>query len=141
MTHTQHDFNKRYWLVCLLGLFMLAGTGCSNTKQIKYFTDVDKLKNDRSVRLADFDDVKIGTDDLLDITIETLDPENTQGVTPHGSGSETTTTSGSGFLVDKNGYIELPIVGRTKVAGLTLSEAKESIRVKAGQFFKEPLVN
>jgi polysaccharide export outer membrane protein len=141
MTHTQQGFKKQYWLVYLLGLFMVTGSGCSNPKQIMYFNDVDKQKNDLSVKLVDFSEVRIAPDDLLEITIETLDPENTQGVTPSGTGSENTATGGSGFLVDKNGYIELPVVGRMKVAGFTLLEAKEKIRAQARQYFKEPLVN
>lgn len=141
MTHKKQGFSKQYWLIYLLGLFMIAGSGCSSTKEIKYFNDVNKLKEDRSVKLVDFHDVKINTDDLLDITIETLDPQNTQGVSPSGSGSESAGSAGSGFLVDNNGYVEIPIVGRMKVAGLTLEEAKESIRAQARQYFKEPLVN
>jgi polysaccharide export outer membrane protein len=46
-----------------------------------------------------------------------------------------------GYLVDKNGEIELPLVGRIKVGGMTTTEARNAIGGKASQFYKNPVVN
>ncbi len=46
-----------------------------------------------------------------------------------------------GFLVDRDGNIELPLVKKIKVAGFTTSQAKEAIRQKAAIYYKEPVVN
>ncbi|MCD6063865.1 MAG: hypothetical protein K0R82_1776 [Flavipsychrobacter sp.] len=143
MTYTQPGFKKgSVWFVCLLGLLAVLSTGCSNSKQVVYFSKDAPEKDRSTVELASYSSFKIKPDDILDITIQTLDPQNTQGVTATSGGSEKTEGgSGSGFIVDKNGYIELPVVGRLKVEGLTLSEAKEKIRTQAQQYFKDPLIN
>src|SRR5690606_35044928 len=47
----------------------------------------------------------------------------------------------SGFMVDKDGMIELPLVGKVPVAGKTTSEARELIRSRAAIYYKEPVVN
>lgn len=142
MAKTQSVFSKSVLgLVGLLGLFLLIGSGCSQPRQVVYFNDVRSLKNG-AADVVDFSSFKIKPDDILDITIQTLDPQNTQGVSSASVGSERVEGgSPSGFLVDKNGFIELPIVGRLHVEGMTLSEAKEKIRGQAKQFFKDPLVN
>jgi len=46
----------------------------------------------------------------------------------------------TGFLVDKNGDIELSLVGKIKVAGLTTYEARELVREKVSAFYQKPNV-
>ncbi|WP_276133839.1 polysaccharide biosynthesis/export family protein [Polluticoccus soli] len=142
MTKSQSVFSKgSFGLVWLLGLFLLLGSGCSSSKQSVYFRDAPSLSGG-TVQVVEFSSFKIKPDDILDISIQTLDPQNMQGVSSTGAGSEKVENGApAGFVVDKNGYIELPIVGRMHVEGLTLSEAKEKIRTQAKQFFKDPLVN
>jgi polysaccharide export outer membrane protein len=47
----------------------------------------------------------------------------------------------SGTLVDENGFIELPLVGTIKVAGLTTSQARDTIKNRLKLYVKEPTVN
>ena len=47
----------------------------------------------------------------------------------------------AGYLVDQNGYIELPMVGRLQVGGLTTTAARDAIRDKAAVYYKDPVVN
>ena len=79
--------------------------------------------------------------DILNIDITTIDAK---------IGGEITETTGeaqegakqiSGFLVDKDGYVELPILGRLKLEGLTTVEAKEAVRKTALRVYKDPVVN
>lgn len=142
MTKTQSVLSKRVsGFVWLLGVIIIIGSGCRAPRQAVYFSDNSSLKGG-TADVVEFSSFKIKPDDILDISIQTLDPQNTQGVSSGSVGSEKVETSNqAGFMVDKNGYIELPIVGRMHVEGLTLSDAKEKIRSQAKQFFKDPLVN
>jgi len=45
-----------------------------------------------------------------------------------------------GYLVDKNGNIEFPILGTIHVGGLTKSEAVELIKRKLAPYLKDPIV-
>lgn len=45
-----------------------------------------------------------------------------------------------GYLVDKNGVIELPIIGKLTVIGLTPEELTEYVKLKVSAFYKDPAV-
>jgi len=52
-------------------------------------------------------------------------------------------TQASGYLVDQDGYIDLPMLGRIKAAGLTKKELKESITksLAEGKYLLFPVVS
>jgi polysaccharide export outer membrane protein len=51
------------------------------------------------------------------------------------------TNSITGYLVDNEGFVELPVAGKVKVEGLTTAQAKEQIRSKAATYYKNPIIN
>ena len=120
-------------------------TSCITTKKSIYFND---LKNDSLYpgpgpivmdSVTPFIDPKIEKNDVLAITIQTNNQNESN--TPI-----TTSTTGSfnalnGFLVDKDGYIELSLIGLVKVEGFTTTEARELIKQRAKEFWLEPVVN
>lgn len=46
----------------------------------------------------------------------------------------------TGFVLDRDGYIELPEIGRVQLAGLSLPAAEELIREKLIDYFETPVV-
>lgn len=52
------------------------------------------------------------------------------------------TTNGSLYQIDKNGFIEMPRIGKIKIEGLSKKEAEDLItaKVKASELIKDPLV-
>ena len=46
-----------------------------------------------------------------------------------------------GFMVDKEGMIELPVAGKVKVAGLTTSAIRDTIQRRVSNYYKDPVVN
>jgi polysaccharide export outer membrane protein len=123
---------------------------CSSIKNIKYFKDIPDTKSVTQLAELNYKEPQIQSDDILSVNIQTVDPLATQvltmgnvqnaaiGATSAGStGGQTV----SGYLVDHAGNIELPVMGKIKVAGLTTEQAREEIRSHASLFYKNPTVN
>jgi polysaccharide export outer membrane protein len=45
-----------------------------------------------------------------------------------------------GYLVDNDGTIELPLIGKVKIGGLRTTDAADTIRTRLGAYLKEPSV-
>jgi polysaccharide export outer membrane protein len=146
------NYRKNIWLALVAGCLFLAS--CSGGKKISYFKDIpDSLKtNPMALQLGTFKDPQIQPNDILQISVQTLDPQansvmNAQNaptfsVLPTGGTSPSVPGTGvQGYLVDKNGNIELPMVGKVAVQGKNTTEIKELIYNKVSRFYKEPVVN
>lgn len=142
--------------VILLSLLAIGFGSCSNTKNIPYFKDIpENLTTAQSVLVTKFVEPKIKDGDLLQISIQTIDPQTNNligsSVTAPMNIPTTGTTNNAlsvsnispqfGFIVDNSGFVELPLVGRLKVSGLTTSETQTAIRNKANLYYKDPVVN
>ena len=118
-------------------------TSCITAKKATYFYDVPQTLGDSTPlvmnQITPFVDPKIEPNDVLAITIQTI--AQNESNTPISSNTVGTFNLLNGFLVDKNGYVELSLVGFVKVGGLTTSEAREIVKQKAKEFYKEPVVN
>lgn len=126
---------------------------CGTNKKITYFKDVpDSLyKSAQNIAISAYTDPVIHSNDILQISILTLDPGTNNVLTAANSssysvqaGTPNAPASGgsvTGFLVDKNGEVELPIIGKIKVGGLTTSAARDSIHSRVALYFKDPVVN
>ncbi|WP_374166786.1 polysaccharide biosynthesis/export family protein [Arcticibacter sp. MXS-1] len=117
--------------VCLI-------SSCS-IKRVAYFQDIPDTTKGRSVATAEFIDPVIVPDDVLSISIQTIDPQASAALnqTPATSGGAQTV---SGYLVDKLGNVEVPMLGILKLAGLTTAQAREKIRQEASKFYRDPTV-
>ena len=138
-------------LFCFIVILFLSS--CTTNKNITYFKDVpDSVYSvTHNIAQVPFTDPLIQPGDLLQISILTLDPEANNiltssnssnfSVQPGSSGSGNAPSAVAGFLVDKAGYIEIPIAGRIQLGGLTTSEARDSIHQIVSNFYKDPVVN
>ncbi len=45
------------------------------------------------------------------------------------------------YIVDKNGDVNFPVIGKVKVGGLTLSDAVDTVTVRVEEYIKDPIVN
>lgn len=89
------------------------------------------------------------TDDILNISVQTIDPNATIGVNQNvivpsigsSSASATGTQQIAGFRVDEMGNIALNYVGQLHVGGLTLLEAKQAIQTAIATYFNNAVVN
>jgi polysaccharide biosynthesis/export protein len=142
---------KRNILNFLLIVFIIQ-TSCRSSKELTMFSD---LKNDITLREipGKAPEYRIKPFDNLYLSVLTLDSEVNQLFNPglgvgggYGSGTQQmfgdrTSQYINGYLVDKNGDITLPIIGKVKVAGLNLAEAQTLIKENAEGYLKNPNVN
>ena len=145
-----HLRGEKKYLQALLGLIISITlfSSCVNPKQLSYFNYVpDSTKSDPVVLpIVNYSDPVIQPNDVLQISVQTIDPQGanmmgTQQSASFGSQGAQGATVAPGYLVDKNGEIELPLVGRIKVGGMTTTEARNAIGTKASQYYKNPVVN
>lgn len=131
-------------------LFVAASLfSCKTPKNITYFRDLPDSGALKSVQLPEYKAPLIQPDDILQVSIETIDPLVTATVNqaaPSGGSSgssaspSTLQQSGAGYLVSKEGYIDLALIGRFKVVGLNTAEAGVLIQQKASEILKSPTV-
>src|SRR5690606_28362694 len=137
--------NSKIFLLFSFSVFFLMS--CAVTKKTVYFSDI-ALDSVSAVHLAQFNEPIIQSDDILSITIQTVDVEATAAVnqvsTVPAVGASSASNLGNqvirGFLVDKDGNVAIPMLGNIKVAGLTTYQARQVIAENASRFFKEPTV-
>lgn len=136
-----------------IAMVALLFQSCVSSKRISYFNYVNdsaSFKLPDSYTYANFEDPKITYNDILQVSVQTIDPAGMRGNTMIGmeesnnyatqSGSSKTTTI-PGYMVNSDGEIELPLVGKVKVVGMTTKEAKNLISKKAEVYYKNPVVN
>jgi len=116
---------------------------CAATKNVPYFKDIPDSTKEKMIVDAPYTDPVIIPDDILSVTIVTIDPNtsapvNQAAAVPVASSNMGTPELVPGLLVDKNGDITLPIIGAVKVAGLTSYQAKALIKSRASKYYKDP---
>lgn len=119
-------------------------SACNSTKEVVYLQDVIPLKQQDIERKYE---VFIHEDDLLAIMVNSKDPELalpfnmpmvSYQIGSEGGGQQRIL----GYLVDTNGDIDFPILGKLHVAGLSRLELRDLIKEKliSGDYIKDPVV-
>ncbi len=134
---------KRAKLLLLLGLIAMAS--CTSYKKVPYLQNSEEI--DTAI-VSGFYDVRIQPKDMLSITISSEKPE---AAIPFNLTVPTTISSSSKglssqpvlqtYLVDNDGCIDFPTLGRIKVDGLTKRELEIMLkeRIKS-HFTNDPIV-
>lgn len=140
--------NYKTW--AFLSFFILIVlSSCTTATKLKYFQDLPESSQLKEIGKAEFTEPVIQADDILSINVNTTEADAGQvinarnGIASNGGTNSATGTVGvgAGYLVDKAGLVEIPILGKVKVAGLTTSAAKEAVRTVAKKNFKDPIVD
>ena len=123
----------------VLAIIVLLLTSCASRKDIVYFQndEVDQSKiNYKTI-------FKSG--DLLQINISALDIEAVKPFNLNSSSTANTNTSETtqhSYLINNDGYIDYPILGKIKLVNLTRSEAIDLLKNKLSpDYIKNPTVN
>lgn len=115
----------------LLAMIMLAG-GCQSMKEYTYFQNIDTLDLSTSKGLPD---TKIMPKDELSIIVKTVnqqaaDPFNLFSSSQGGTGLNAGNNNINGYLVDNDGDINFPVLGKIHVGGLTATQCENMIKDK-----------
>ena len=121
---------RRNRLILVAMAAIIFCSSCVNTKKAVYFDDIQD--SELVVVTPELEPV-IKPNDILNITVSSLNPEATELFnrpnlpTVMYSAVTTTTTQASGFLVDLDGFIQYPILGKIKVTGMTQKQLKAQL--------------
>jgi len=123
-------------LVLLFSLF-----SCVPSSKMVYLQDVtESQKNDTPVY-----ETLLQPDDLLSIIVASENPENSVPFNlPQIQGNYEIGNNQNGiktYLVDSEGNIDFPVIGKIKLAGLSRKEAHEKLIVLLSEYIKNPGVN
>lgn len=138
---------KNQLLTTFLVLMVLL-TSCASYKENIYFQGLER-NPEMSYKITNFSPPTIQPGDILALTVKSL---NSDGSAIFNSGSGSTTSAkgkdagssspsgNDGYLVNKDGEIQLPLVHGVKVGQLSLEEAAAAIKSKISPYLKEPEV-
>jgi polysaccharide export outer membrane protein len=129
-------------------LFILIAIGlfsCGSTQKLKYFQDLPDSTKLAYIKLANFTPPLIHLGQILSINIYTIDVNSTQAINVVNTTTAASQTAvlgfdESGYLVDNEGYVELPELGKIKVADLNIEQAQAVIKERAAIYFNNPIV-
>lgn len=134
--------------IFFLLLFVLFLSGCNTPKDVAYFQGIDSLTPEQINEMSQTYSSRIYPDDMLTITVTSWDPTVVTPFNPpsfaYGTQGETTAASSAQlltYLVDPEGYINFPVLGKVKAAGYSKSELGENLRVRIAEYAKDAIVN
>ncbi len=121
------------------------------TERITYFKDISDSTKTTMIDLPAFTPPVVHPDDILNVSIQTLDPQANlllnQGNLPILSGITTTNSVNaqqqvvSGYLVNREGNIHMAYIGNVHVGGLATSAVRDTVSARISYYFKDPVVN
>lgn len=132
--------------IVLVSFFALLFTSCNTHKKLVYFQDeINSTSEDNASNYTPI----FKADDLISILITGDDPEVTIPFNLDPSGSPQALNNGYstgniervGYLIDKDGNINMPIIGMLQVKGLSRNEAISMIQEKMSEYISNPIVN
>lgn len=129
----------KYYLLLFFGITLYS---CSSRKEIVYLQNSNVIAENIYTKYAP----KIQQEDLLTITISAADlkavlPFNQQNPYQMQSANSTDFAFKPTYLVDNNGEIDFPVIGKIKVGGLSRLEATQMLKSRLSDYIVDPGVN
>jgi polysaccharide export outer membrane protein len=139
-------------IICFAFLVLVMAS-CISNKRITYLQNMPEstpIELDQFIPFAEVDYKYILQPfDMVDIEFASSDEELTKGFTFQNSGTAVGLGGGggmgggsdplymNGYSIDQEGNVEVPKLGKLKIAGLTEEEAKNLVQGEINKFFKE----
>ena len=137
---TTRSFKFNNWSLIFV-IFSLLFTSCLNRKEVDYFqTTEDSRPGSDTVYTKDVFEPIIQTNDILRIQVASINAEAARFFNPAQDVSGEEASNLTHYLVDLNGDIEIPLVGKLKVAGLTTRQIRDTLRLKLEKYLESPTV-
>lgn len=129
---------KRVLILSLVFLELFNLTSCGSKKDIVYFQNA---KDFETIVDTDTFTPRFKVNDIISIYVSALDlnavkPFNLVKGSEQGSNFEYVD-----YLIDIEGNIDFPVLGKIKLIGLTVEEAKELLKEKLSIYLDSPIIN
>lgn len=132
--------NRRFGLLfSFLTISVLLLSSCASKKDVIYFQNTGSFET-----LVDKNSFtpKFKVDDLINIHVSTLNSEASVPFNLFRGASEGGIVAQQvDYLIDKDGEIDFPVIGKLKVSGLSSEELRVLLREKLSDYLKEPIIN
>ena len=147
---------KNLYYILILTTLGLVLPSCRGVKEVTYFQIADTTANkknnvvypnfiskDPNKAVAPKYVALIQPNDILSIYVTSLSPEASSFFNTIVPGSGPTadnfsTKADIGYLVDSNGFIEMPLVGKVKVEGLSTTAAHDTLINRLEKYLQSP---
>lgn len=139
--------NAQLGLLLFAVLFVFS---CTNPKKLRYFQTEDNTR--LIVDSVAYTLPKVQPNDVINVEVFALDPDvvrpfNQEGITSALSPSaakglpSAPAASGKGYLVDIDGFIDFPVLGKINVSGQNRIQVADVIRERLRTYINNPRVN
>lgn len=149
-----HSQPMRKILTGLSVITVLFFVSCAGPKKSIYFKDNAPIDPVVTTQKIDrFKEAIIQSDDIVAINVTSPSSITEQtavttmsifngGGTPYSASStiDGGSTNSNGFLVDPSGFIDYPFLGKIKLGGLSIRQAKDALANKLKNYVKDPVV-
>ncbi len=134
---------KKLIIVFVAAFSLVMLTGCKMAKELAYFQNMDSVSLE-GVKMRP--EIHIKPNDELTITVTSTNPEAAEpfNMTLRGSSSGSSSTGLSAvsrqlysYVVDQDGYITFPVLGKVKVGGLTRPQCEDFLLDQVKPYFAE----
>ncbi|MCB4797645.1 polysaccharide biosynthesis/export family protein [Neotamlana laminarinivorans] len=132
-----NKLNRIYKSYLILFSIVLSFSSCVTKQEVVYFQNA---KDFETMVDTDTFEAKLKIGDIVSIYISTLNPALAQ---PYNIIMETGAAGEAvNYIIDIDGNIDYPVLGKIKLVGLTTEEAKELFKkkFKEGNLLKDPVV-
>ena len=130
-------FSRLSTLISLV--LVLFFTSCASRKDVVYFQDTgnfETIVNDKAFVS------KFKVDDLVSIHVSSLNPEASAPFNLFRGASEGGIQPQQvDYLVDQEGEIDFPVIGKIKIVGFSPDEVRNLLREKLSDYLKDPIIN
>ncbi|GAA4937452.1 polysaccharide biosynthesis/export family protein [Algibacter agarivorans] len=123
-------------LPCIVLLLSLSS--CVTKKEVVYFQNA---KDFETIVDTDTFAPKFKVNDIVSIFVSTFDIEAVAPFNLYIGGNQNSNPQLIDYLVDIDGNIDYPVLGKVKLLGLTVEEAKLLFKEKLSDYLKDPIVN
>jgi len=132
---------KKLIIVFVAAFSLVMLTGCKMTKELAYFQNMDSVSLE-GVKMRP--EIHIKPNDELTITVTSTNPEAAEpfnmtlrGENYSSSVNTNVTKQLYTYVVDQDGYITFPVLGKVKVGGLTRPQCEDFLLDQVKPYFAE----
>ena len=124
--------------VAFVTVLMISMGSCVSKKEMVYLQDADGINAVEAIVKVE---PKIQQNDILSINVSAMDAEAALPFNLFEAGGATTVAKPITYLVNSDGEINFPVLGKIKVEGFTTKEITSHLAETLAVYIKNPIVN